>query len=67
MPKHDKILKNNVKNQIQMAKKFIENMKIRKKMINSIQISKDRDQLPGPSDIILNDVCITLYFVMNWK
>ena len=36
MPKYDEILKNNVKNQIQIAKKFIENMKIRKKMINSI-------------------------------
>ena len=36
MPRYDEILKNNVKNQIQIAKKFIENMKIRKKMINSI-------------------------------
>ena len=36
MPRYDEILKNNVKNQIQIAKKFIDNMKIRRKMINSI-------------------------------
>ena len=31
IPEYDEILKNNVKNQLQIAKKFIKNMKIRKK------------------------------------
>ena len=31
IPEYDEILKNNIKNQLQIAKKFIKNMKIRKK------------------------------------
>ena len=32
IPEYDEILKNNAKNQLQIAKKFIKNMKIRKKL-----------------------------------
>ena len=32
-PEYDEILKSNVKNQIQIARKFIENMKIRNQLL----------------------------------